>query len=141
MARRRSLKSLKNEKPYWYCLAERFGTVRSLVQTGIRVSYVTDPRDVAGIWRYLGNPSFRHEYSYLFISTSNGAMTDIYAVKLPKKEKSAGGSILDVDNDAFEGEVDHICYGWATRSATKAMQEKGTCGTNNPVLPGSPGCI
>lgn len=129
MARRSSIKSLKSEKPHWYCIAERFGDVRSLAASGIPLSYVTDPRDIASVWRYLGNPKFRSEYDYLLISPmSPGVVTDIYAVRLPQQPEppKRRGRLFAGDFDAFSGEVDRILYGWASKASVKKIQETGT---------------
>jgi hypothetical protein len=127
MARRRSFKSLKSEKPHWYCLSERFGSVRGLAASGIKLSYVTDPRDIASIWKYLGNPRFKAEYDYLLINNDTpGVLTDIYAVRLPRVEGTKRSRNFFVgDFDAFAGEVDKIVYGWASQAAVKAMLKTG----------------
>ena len=130
MARRRSYKALKSEKPRWYCIPEHYGDVRSLAASGMKLSYVTDPRDIAGIWKYLGNPAFRVNYDYLLINNSpQGVLTDIYAVKLPKAAEGAprrrSACLLMGDVDAFSGDVDRICYGWASAAIVREITKSG----------------
>lgn len=140
MARRSSKKSLKDEKPYWYCIPTHVGSILELAQTGKNLTYVTDPRDVADIWKYLGNPKFRSEYSYLLIGyTPDGhSMNEVYAVKLPAPEKAEDAraqkkSVAYGHFSAFEGTVDKICFGWTTKMHAKHILETGKCCTGANV--------
>ena len=128
MVRIVSGRPLKSAKPYWFCHAEPMGDVRALAVSGVHgLNYVIEPREIASIWRYLGNPKFRFEYDYLLVSPQDPvtAMIDVYAVKLPRHpgETKRQRNPLRGHFDAFAGTVDKICYGWATRSAIKTMQE------------------
>lgn len=135
MVRRSALKPLKDEKPYWFCVTQHFGDVRTLAQTGLKLHYVVDPIDVADIWKYVGNPEFRSEYSYLLVSYNPAGehMNEIYAVKLPvvEGEKTNRGTLLHGSCSAFEGHVDKICYGWTSRAHAKHILETGSCCTGD----------
>ena len=135
MTRLVSGRPLKRSKPHYFVHAEPFGDVRSLAASGVHLNYVTEPRDISAVWRYLGNPKFRFDYDYLLVSPQDPVtlMLEVYAVKLPlhagetkRKRNPFVGHF-----DAFAGTVDRILYGWATHSAIKAMQE--------PAVPGVPG--
>jgi hypothetical protein len=140
MARRSSVKSLKDERPFWYCIAQHFGTVADLAQTGKKLIYITDPREIADIWKIVGNPKFRNEYAYLLISetiiSNVYELNEVYAVKLPAPHEEAEKGKrrrrrVDSRLTAFEGHVDKICYGWTTKSHAKHIEETGHCCTGD----------
>jgi hypothetical protein len=115
-------------KPRWFCVANHFGTVAELASSGIPLQYVIDRRDIATVWRYVGNPKFRGEYAYLLVNPSPGAnqIRDIYAVKVDKHEKPRrGGSLMGSGGSfgAFEGTVDKICFGWTSPQQAKSLME------------------
>jgi hypothetical protein len=118
---------LKKSVPHWYCRAEPIGDVRALAVSGVQLNYVTEPREMASVWRYLGNPKFRVDYDYLLVSVPTSEITtiDVYAVKLPRRagETTRKRNLFAGHFDAFAGTVDRIVYGWATHSAIKAMNE------------------
>ena len=126
MARKRSIKSLASQKPYWYCVTKPIGNLRGLAaqSTSRKLFYVTDPREVKAVWQYLGNPKFRGDYDYLLLNyTPDGVYNEIFAVRLPEESDSPRGEF-----NAFEGEVDQIMYGWTTRAHAMAMRERGYTG-------------
>jgi hypothetical protein len=129
-------KPLKRSAPHYFCRAEPVGDVRALAVTGVQLNYVTEPREIASIWRYLGNPKFRVDYDYLLISPQDPVtmMIDVYAVKLPRHtgETKRRRNLFTGHFDAFAGTVDRIVYGWATHSAIKAMNEIASEPGTNP---------
>ena len=125
MARIASGKSMKSEKPVWYCLPHPFGSIFDLVQTGKKLQYVTERNYIARVWRNLGNPKFRFEYSYLLISVNSelGRLSEVFAVKATNPSEKKQPGFLNMP--AFEGQVDSIEFGWASRAHVKCMIEHG----------------
>jgi hypothetical protein len=131
MTRRISKKSLKSVKPKWFCVANRFGSIADLAASGIKLQYVTDRNEIADIWRYLGNPKFRGEYAYLLVDFDDSRIEDVYAVRLPEGTEISRNDIRSGQFIAFEGEVDKICYGWASPQRAKSLMiGESTCGGN-----------
>lgn len=128
MARIPTGKPLKQEKPVFFCVPEHYGTVADLAQTGKNLQYVTEKRDIANIWRYLGNPKFRSEYDYLLVEFCNetGNMKHVFAVKV-NGEDAADASEMKIRAvmPAFKGTVDKIHFGFASRKHVKYMMEHG----------------
>ena len=149
MARRLSVKSLKDEKPYWYCIPQHYGTVSELAQSGKNLQYVVESREIADVWRVIGNPKFRTEYAYLLVSinSNTGEFDEVYAVKpekseeMEEKEQRKGRrkilkGIMYGGMGAFAGHVDKICYGWTTKIHAKHIIETGRCCTGD--IPAKP---
>lgn len=133
MARIPARKSLKSIKPRWFCIANHYGTVSELASSGIKLQYVTDSRDIATVWRYIGNPKFRGDYAYLLINFNpeTNQIQDIYAVRVDDYIKPRrGGTVMGSGGSfsAFEGHVDKICYGWASPQQVRSLAEgTSTC--------------
>jgi len=126
MARIPTGKPLKQEKPVFFCVPEHFGSVADLAQTGKNLQYVTDKRDIANIWRYLGNPKFRSEYDYLLAEfcAESGDLKHVFAVKVNADDEAPARKSC-VSMPAFSGTVDKIHFGFASRKHVKYMMEHG----------------
>jgi hypothetical protein len=136
MAHVKTGKSLKRMKPRWFCIANHYGSVSELAASGVRLQYVTDPKGIANVWRYLGNPKFRFDYAYLLVSVNpeTAYIEDVYAVRLPDDVVVKRRNLLSGDFKAFEGHVDKICYGWGSPQRVRSLIE-GTTSCTGAVPP------
>ena len=125
-----SVKSLKDEKPVWFCIPQHFGSIGDLAQSGKILQYVTESTQISNVWRVIGNPKFRNEYAYLLVSfhPESGILHEVYGVKTSveedgKKKTRAAKCMANIP--AFEGTVDKINFGWGSRAHVKHMLEHG----------------
>ncbi|HPE06131.1 MAG TPA: hypothetical protein PLW50_00220 [Smithellaceae bacterium] len=126
MARKTSYVPLKSKKPKWYCINKPHGKLQSLVAYSKPLFYVTDPREMKGIKRMLGNPKFFDEYDYLLVSKNSfGDFEDIFGVIANSQNGNKNVA-------AFVGDVEKVMYGWTFDKrhydAIVGSAEDSTCG-------------